>query len=205
MSLSEKALNHWESVPGYFSREEAELVYDSAKKALSEGGAAVEFGSAFGKSSGVIAEAIPEASKLYCVDVWVWGWPELEALLADKSSFIGQWYPPIPESQRGKSVNEMFLENVAQFKNIVPMWTPSVIGLNQIQDEIKFIFIDACHDYESVRQDILSAIERKIPVIALHDYNDSNHPGVSQAAWELLKRRPDRQAGSLGVWEMTYA
>lgn len=49
-----------------------------------------------------------------------------------------------------------------------------------------FVFIDGCHEYESVKQDIVLALSclKLDGQIALHDYE---LPGVSRAIGELLK------------------
>jgi hypothetical protein len=50
------------------------------------------------------------------------------------------------------------------------------------------IFIDSCHLYESVMEDLRWAKAMRIPIISGHDYCD-NHPGVVRAVDEAFERR----------------
>lgn len=54
---------------------------------------------------------------------------------------------------------------------------------------IDFCFIDADHNYEGVKRDILAWLPKikKGGIIAGHDYGNERYPGVKQAVDELLK------------------
>lgn len=72
--------------------------------------------------------------------------------------------------------------------------------------EFDFVFIDAAHDYDSVKSDIEAWLPKVKPggILAGHDYCDS-WPGVMKAVDELI---PDRILTSKSVWykklEQTY-
>jgi predicted O-methyltransferase YrrM len=77
---------------------------------------------------------------------------------------------------------------------------------NSLAGEYDFVFIDAAHDYDSVKADIQAWLPKVKPggIIAGHDYCDA-WPGVKKAVDELI---PDRQLTSKSVWwkrlEQTY-
>lgn len=60
--------------------------------------------------------------------------------------------------------------------------------LPTLTDKFNFIYIDAAHDYDSVKQDIELALPllEKGGVIAGHDYNTKTFPGVVQAVHDTL-------------------
>lgn len=68
--------------------------------------------------------------------------------------------------------------------------------------EFDVIFIDGLHDAESVREDIRLALLRLAPggLLAFHDYEASEHPGIAVAVNELVSA-----GGSLLLTEKTLA
>lgn len=68
--------------------------------------------------------------------------------------------------------------------------------------ELDFVFLDACHDYEAVKADIKAWLPKVRPggILAGDDWENRLHPGVTQAAAELLQ--PIRQLGRSWVHEV---
>ena len=64
---------------------------------------------------------------------------------------------------------------------------------NQFKDNsVDFAFIDAAHDYESVKKDILAWLPKikEGGIIAGHDYQNPGFPGVERAVKEVFKDVP---------------
>lgn len=199
--MNRASLRHWEKTTGYLKFDEAQLLAHSVEKHVPKDGIVVEFGPAFGKSTGVIAASLPAGAMLYTYDLWIWA--DLPEMLSDENCFLHEWFPALSETQLRMKTEDIFRKNIQSFKNVVA-YNVSEIGQNFIFPAADLMFIDAGHEYPDVKKDITAAMSSKARVIVLHDYDQSRHPGVSQAAWELLKRRPDYIAGSLAVWEMSY-
>ena len=72
-----------------------------------------------------------------------------------------------------------------------PMRSPSLEAAGQFEDEsLDFVFIDASHEYEDVKADIMAWMPKvkRGGVLAGHDYyvNYDYFPGVKRAAKECL-------------------
>lgn len=69
--------------------------------------------------------------------------------------------------------------------------------------DVDFLFIDATHDLESTRDAFLAWQGRlsEHAVVAFHDFNDPQWPGVTQAIQELGLRGHARD--HLFVWSRT--
>jgi predicted O-methyltransferase YrrM len=145
---------------------ETELTWLAQKALLHE--RIVEVGSWMGRSTTVLAEHTP--GKVWAVDTWM-GSEELKHILADKPS---DW------------LYESFIKNMGDRANVVPVRMPSLEASRALGD-IKFdmVFIDAAHDYESVKQDIeaWSVLCRPGALLCGHDYN---WPEVRKAVDECL-------------------
>jgi len=87
---------------------------------------------------------------------------------------------------------------------------PSVQAARQVSDELDFVYIDACHQYESVIEDIRTWLPkvRKGGLLAGHDFCDV-WPGVVQAVidsaatygWKLEHgRNPTESVDDWWVW-----
>ncbi len=137
--------------------------------------AIVEIGSWKGKSaSSVAALARSNGCVMFCVDTWKGSVEHSgvnpEALFSEflrnmkRLDFLG--HPVVPMQMESISAAEHFFK----------------IGLQP-----KLVFIDASHDYESVKSDIIawSKCLHQDGVIAGHDYNDG-WPGVIKAVDELV-------------------
>lgn len=86
-------------------------------------------------------------------------------------------------------------------EHIIPIVAPGSLAKHLFADEsVDFVFIDGCHEVESVRRDIADWYPKvKVGgIIAGHDYQLNAHhqwPGVPQAVHEFLteeQRHTDR-------------
>jgi hypothetical protein len=154
----------WEKVKGYLTLNEAQVLYDCAKLAPSNG-QAVELGSYYGRSSLVISQVRP----LFCIDNWTTG--------AETSTG--------PENPG--DIMPDFIANIAGTA-CLPIRGQTVDVGKTFAQPIAFLFIDASHDYESVRADMDAWLPKLIPgaIVVFHDYQP-NFPGVVKAVGELSK------------------
>lgn len=158
-------------VPGWFGESDGE-VYRNLAGRFSDA-VIIEVGAWHGRSAAFLAPvARDRKSIVYCVDHW-------------KGKHLGDG----PAEKNYGS----FLRNLSALgylgNPIHPVWVESVVAAEWfLKRGIKadFIFIDADHDYESVREDVIawSKLLKPEGIIAGHDYTPS-FPGVAKAAHEL--------------------
>jgi len=136
----------------------------------------LEVGSWIGTSSKAIAKAMGD-SILWCVDTWE-GSPDLTGIVAlhyGSDRLFHLWennvrdygYPHRIHPVRGQSTQ------------VAKLW----------ELPLDFIFIDADHSYEAVKADLQAWLKHLKPtgIIAGHDYNVPQFPGVTKAVNEILK------------------
>lgn len=140
----------------------------------------VEIGSWKGKSAFCMASLIEEQGKninFYCVDTWK-----------------GSEEHSIDLDVVNNSLFDVFQKNTELVKNYIkPIQLPSLEAAKQFEDEsLDFVFIDAAHDYENVKNDINAWYPKvkKGGTIGGHDY----HPtwsGVVKAVdeWRYAKNK----------------
>jgi hypothetical protein len=124
----------------------------------------VEVGCWKGKSAAFMATEIANSGKdifFTCVDEWIEGYDTF----VDNMKTLEKFYIPIRKS--------------------------SVEAAKCFEDKsLDFVFIDACHDYEAVKADILAWLPKvKVGgILAGHDYHEDRmyHPGVHDAVVELI-------------------
>jgi predicted O-methyltransferase YrrM len=151
----------WFTYPGLYSAVVSK--YSSGKF--------VEIGSWKGRSASYLAVEIHNSGKpieLICVDTWK-GSVEHEDMDCIKNDTL---------------FNE-FLTNTAPVSHIIkPLRFPSLEAAKEFEDNsLNFVFIDASHEYEDVKQDIAAWYSKVAPggVFAGHDFM---WPGVYQAVTE---------------------
>ena len=138
----------------------------------------VEIGSWKGMSASYMAVEIANSGKdidFYCVDTW-------EGSVEHKNAQI------VP-----KKLYSIFLENMRPLeKYYKAIRSPSVEAAETFEDKsLDFIFIDASHEYEDVKDDILAWLPKLKDggVIAGHDYTESDYSnGVQRAVKETLSK-----------------
>jgi predicted O-methyltransferase YrrM/GR25 family glycosyltransferase involved in LPS biosynthesis len=138
----------------------------------------VEIGSWKGKSSAFMAVEIANSNKnieFYCVDTW-----EGSVEHQDRDDL--------------KSLYDTFNQNMMPLKDYhIPLKIISLEAVEKFEDKsLDFVFIDASHEYEDVKKDIISWLPKvkEGGIIAGHDYylNGTDFfPGVKQAVNETLK------------------
>jgi GR25 family glycosyltransferase involved in LPS biosynthesis len=137
----------------------------------------VEIGSWKGKSSAFMAVEIANSYKdidFYCVDTWKGG-------------------PDHQDRDDLHTLYETFIENMKSLENYyIPMRMTSIEASQKFEDKsLDFVFIDASHEYEDVKNDIIAWLPKVKTggIIAGHDYYVDSYdyfPGVKQAVGETL-------------------
>ena len=153
----------YKEIPGWFTYPKfySDMVYkfDSNSKF-------VEIGAFKGTSSCYMAVEIANSGKAISFDV------------------IDTW-----DTYKEEPLYPIYLQNIQPVKHIInPIRTTSLEGSKLYEDSsLDFVFIDAAHDYESVKADI-AAWYPKVKagaVLGGHDYHAS-WPGVIQAVNEFI-------------------
>jgi SAM-dependent methyltransferase len=139
-----------------------------------DGAHLVEVGSWKGRSASFMAVEIINSNKnikFDCVDTW-------------KGSIEHTTYDVITE----ENLYDVFLSNIEPVKNIInPIRMTSIDASKLYEDNsLDFVFIDASHEYEDVKADILAWLPKvKIGgILAGHDYD--NFEGVNRAVDEIF-------------------
>ena len=134
----------------------------------------VEVGSWTGRSTRALADNTP--GHVYAVDTWEGSADgDLRDILVRHGS---RW------------AADEFLRNMTGTTNVIPIPLPSAQAAVSLATFGPFdmIFIDACHEYHSVRADILSWLPLLAPdgLLCGHDYTHKDHTGVRRAVDEIL-------------------
>lgn len=161
-------------------------------KQASKRNTVIEIGSWMGRSTRAMADNMEHGALLYAVDTWRGSAGPKEVrhqqLLADK-----------PED---------WLANLFQ-KNMEGSKIPVIMEISESLEAAKqfaaagkkfdMIFIDAAHDYDNVKADILAWRPLLAPggLLCGHDF-DGGRPGVVKAVRELIAK--PRMAGAGSIW-----
>lgn len=155
----------WFSYPQLYKR-----IVDNSQ----DGAHIVEVGSWKGRSASFMAVEIINSNKnikFDCVDTW-------------KGSIEHTTYDVITEEK----LYDVFLSNIEPVKHIInPIRMTSIEASKLYEDNsLDFVFIDASHEYEDVKEDILAWLPKvKIGgILAGHDYN--TFEGVNRAVDEIF-------------------
>ena len=150
---------YWNKQNGTMVRGLIELMYDIGIMSNHRELTGVEIGCHRGESA-LIISSFPFIKKLTCVDLLQY--PEFEQRLKEKIN-----------------------SNVVNFVQASSIEYADLIENNSVD----FVYIDAEHDYDSVKQD-LSVWFPKVKVggfLAGHDYNKKQFPGLVKAVWDFQK------------------
>lgn len=182
-------MNHiHENIDGWFSYPK---LYRDMVSQFSDDSKFVEVGTWKGRSAAYMAVEIANSKKrikFYCVDLW--------------SGVVS--YSPTQSSaiSTDDSFYQTFLANIEPVKDfITPIRNTSLEATKQFKDKsLDFIFIDASHDYESIKQDIEAWYPKLKPtgVFAGHDYLTS--VGVRQAIEEFCTKMELINEPDQGCW-----
>lgn len=174
-----------------------EKTYDYISNILVENDIFVEVGSAWGKSAVYMMERLHQQNKkikFYCIDIFTQA-EDIDGIIFPFG--IGKEYR---NKMRDQTLYYDFIYNThnsfaKDFKPI-PIRTYSDLGSNIFEEETcKAVFIDAAHDYDSVKKDLESWWPKicKGGILAGHDFygkengrNEEN--GVALAVKEFLKK-----------------
>lgn len=156
-------------IDGWMTENELKFLAEKARGMES----IVELGSHKGRSSDVLLKNCN--GKVYCVDLWD-GKTEFGLLAERQQVFVGD------------EVYNKFMENVGHYPNLVPIKMDSSKAVEQFNgDRFDMVFIDAGHDYDSVKKDIEAWLPKCNKLICGHDYSPA-WPGVVQAVHEKFKQ-----------------
>lgn len=170
-------LEHFHQIiPGWCTKEQLAL-YNMFAKQSRPGSKLVEVGSWRGKSTSAMCVDLANRKDckidFYAVDTWLGG-PEHQAdelILTD-------------------SLYQDFLTNIESVRDYVqPLRMTSLEAARLFEDEsLDFVFLDADHRFEHVRDDIIAWLPKLKPggMIAGDDYGNPQWPGVAQAVDQIL-------------------
>lgn len=168
--------NDWSSVPGFFNYWS---LYDTIAKNISDGSTLVEVGVWMGRSIIYLAQKLKRLGKTNC---------KLFAV----DTFVGEKDQPAhvdAVAAHGGSLRTAFEANIKRC-GVADMITiiegDSADSAAQFEDEsCDFVFIDAAHDYDSVKRDLMAwkSKVKKRGIIAGHD---AQHEPVMRAVKEII-------------------
>jgi hypothetical protein len=163
-------------IPGWFTFPK---LYSTMVDRSFSGSHFVEVGTWQGSSAAYMAVEIINSGKnikFDCIDIW--GRYSIDGLNTKT-----------PELLPDNTVEQLFLKNIEPVKHIInPIKTPSTEGAKLYKNEsLDFVFIDANHVYEAVKDDLHAWYNKVKPggFIAGHDYY--NDAGVKRAVDEFFK------------------
>lgn len=170
----------YKGIQGWFGAKE---LYRAIVRSSTDGAIVVEIGAWKGQSAAFMAVEIINSSKdinFHVIDTWKGSaehWdqksPSFEPVLLEK----GTIFP-------------LFKQNLARVWNkIKPIQSASLEAVKQFNDEsLDFVYIDAAHDYENVKADIMAWLPKvkKTGIIAGDDYGWG---GVAKAVNEIFEGR----------------
>lgn len=167
--------NFSKNIVGYFTQEDFNF-YTMVFESLSNNSKIVEIGCFEGRSSSHMATLIANSNKninFYCIDTWK---GSKEHQLGEKSEAA--------EVVKG-TLFEAFTKNMESVKNFyIPIRNFSVEAAKNFEDQsLDFVFIDASHEYEDVKNDI-SAWLPKIKKGGILSGHDITFKSVKEAVEE---------------------
>lgn len=159
------------SIDGMTTKDELQFL---ARLVQGMTGNIVEVGSYLGRSAVLLAEASAKEAKVFCVDPYEYYQVETD----DRKYFI------YTTDNKGVMLENVEQAGFADKVTHVEMRSPDA-AKGWTHGEIDLLFIDALHDYDSVKADFdaWSPFVGVGGVIALHDFN--SEPGVAQLCAEI--------------------
>lgn len=150
------------NIRGWMATDELEWLYQEAKKYET----IHEVGSWMGKSTHALCSGCE--GSVTAIDTF--------------EGSVGESY----HEALGGDVFEQFTQNMAGFSNLKTWKTDSLSAAGAVEST-DMVFIDAAHDYESVRADIAAWYPKTKRLICGHDYSDS-WIGVKNAVNSMFRR-----------------
>lgn len=160
----------YENIEGWFTFPK---LYSSVVKTLNDNSNIVEVGTWLGKSAAFMAVEIINSKKninFFCVDTW-------------QGSEEHKNYNIVKEDK----LYSQFLKNIELVKDVItPVKMTSIDAAKQFSDNsLDFVFLDAAHDYNNVKNDILTWYP-KVKVDGLLAGHDLPWEGVQHAVNNFL-------------------
>jgi predicted O-methyltransferase YrrM len=180
--ISHKEITGWFDVA-------SEHVYRTAVDRFPSGSHFVEIGAYMGQSSCFMAQEIKRQNKQITFDVI--------------DHFVGSEEHQV--ALKNKNLYHIFIDNM---KRAGVLWDMHVFSLDSLtaatmyEDEsLDFVFIDASHDYISVKNDIIAWLPKvkKGGVLSGDDYLHK-HGGVVQAVNEIFGAGPEKKRTYGRIW-----
>jgi hypothetical protein len=154
-------------------------LYSNFVKILNNQETIVEIGSYKGQSTVYMAVEIANSNKkinFYAIDTW-------EGSKENRDKFSPHFTYNIDK------LYDIYLNNISSVNNYINnIKMESIKASLLFEDEsIDIVFIDACHEYECVYEDIMAWLPKvkNKGILAGHDYNHG-WPGVNKAVDEIL-------------------
>lgn len=164
-------ISSWSDIDGWFDYEQ---FYAAIAAILPDNAVCAEVGVYLGRSVAYLAERLRyKACRIYAIDLWSGEVSSKEAL-HQRSTDLSHF------DHFKRNMGDLGLDNV------YPVVSDSAEAAAQFSDSsMDFVFIDASHDYNSVRRDILAWWPKvKLGgILAGHDYD---FPSVRSAVWNTL-------------------
>lgn len=169
--LGNAPLSKYTGVPGWETVPEEEKLIELARQYVSkEGGVIVELGVEFGRSTAEFAYAMSgTTARIYSVDLF----PDDHPFAKSYGGLLAVW---------NTNKDEFRASNFDVWGvSFQPLRGKSYdIGANWSGEPIDLLFIDAAHDYLSVKSDIAAWVNFVKPggIVVFHDYwkNENSHP-----------------------------
>ena len=156
-------------------------IYDRIKYIPNPIGA--EIGVHRGECSGHLLELHP-GLKLYMIDMWS---PDTYKGKGDDAATEPYRRLYENESDNNISLAKLAVKHFGKRAEIIPISSLEAVELFN-DAELDFCFIDAAHDYESVKADIIAWLPKVKPSgwLILHDFDNPNFPGVKKAMEDVF-------------------
>ena len=172
----------YQNISGMF-RPEQKLCYKNQITQAKENSHFVELGIWKGRSASFMAVEIINSGKKIkydVVDTWL-GTPSLGTKEYSRSPFV-----------KNGTLYEHFLDNVKSVRHIINPIRMTTVEASKLYDNnsLDFVFIDASHDYDSVKEDIKHWLPkiRENGILAGDDMEWHLGDGVKRAVNELLPK-----------------
>jgi len=169
----------YNTIDGWF---DFESIYSEMVRNFPDGSHFVELGSWMGRSTSYMAVEIKNSGKKIrfdAIDTWE----------GSKGSWDENVHDEKVNSLTG-SLYQTFLNNISPLKDYVNPIQGYTYDIVNIYDDntLDFVFIDAAHDYDSIKKDIMDWYPKvkNGGVIGGHDYNNNDWPGVVKAVTEFF-------------------
>jgi predicted O-methyltransferase YrrM len=167
-----------ESVPGWFTRDDAELfcAIDAAQRAAGIVGDIMEIGCYQGSSAILLGYLRRAHERLIVCDLF-------QDVVATNDDFHAQF------NVYGDLTQQSFEKSYLTFHDELPeIFAGSSTALKErdLGQKFRFIHIDGSHEYETVRSDLLLARSLLLPggFVIFDDIISPHTPGVAAAVWE---------------------